>query len=352
MQVLVKRNMFDPRDHAPDVFLSWAQAQGARADDARRQLAAVVGDGLLVPDEWATRSWLPKRLWSKFGDLARVTLEYHVTSPKDAFQKLRFRLSDGLAVETVIIPLHKPGTVSVCVSSQVGCAMGCSFCATARMPTRRNLAAWEIVDQVLQARSIAREQGRRVTGVVFMGMGEPFLNYDRVLAAARLLAAPFGGRIAAKAMTISTVGVVPAIRRYTSEGHRFRLSISLTAATDELRRRLVPIVAERWSISELWSAAREYAIDRSVRVNLSYVCIAGLNCHESDARAIAELVGDTPVRLDLIDVTDPTGHYQPPGSEELRSFRDSLTDHLRQPVARRYSGGADILAACGTLAGV
>ncbi len=118
-----------------------------------------------------------------------------MTSPVDGFQKLLFRTDDGLAVETVLIPLHKPGAVSVCLSSQVGCPMGCVFCATARMAVRRNLETWEIIDQFIQAREIVQPRGRRVTGAVFMGMGEPFLNYDRVLAAADLLRCPFGGAV-------------------------------------------------------------------------------------------------------------------------------------------------------------
>ncbi len=120
-------------------------------------------------------------------------------------------------METVLIPLHKPGAVSLCLSSQVGCPMGCVFCATARMAQRRNLETWEIIDQFIQAREIVRSGGRRVTGAVFMGMGEPFLNYDRVMAAADLLRCPFGAAVAARSITISTVGLVPEIDRFTAE---------------------------------------------------------------------------------------------------------------------------------------
>ena len=261
-----------------------------------------------------------------------------------------FRTQDGLAVETVLIPLHKPGAVSVCLSSQVGCPMGCVFCATARMAQRRNLETWEIIDQFIQAREIVRSQGRRVTGAVFMGMGEPFLNYDRVLAAADLLRCPFGGAVGARAITISTVGLVPEIDRFTAEERRFRLAISLGAATDAKRARLVPL-ASRTPVAEVMAAARRHALARRDRVMLAYVCIGGVNVDESDARALAELIGDTPVRLDLIDVTDPTGRWHPPAPEEYRRFRDALARHCRQPVVRRYSGGADIQAACGTLAG-
>jgi 23S rRNA (adenine2503-C2)-methyltransferase len=281
--------------------------------------------------------------------MPRLLLEKSVTSPTDGFQKLLYRLHDGLAVETVLIPLHKEGAVSVCLSSQVGCAMGCGFCATARMTSRRNLATWEIIDQWMQAREIARSQGRRVTGAVFMGMGEPFLNYDRVLAAAELLRCSYGGAMAAKGITISTVGLVPEIDRFTSENRRFRLSISLGAAIDAKRAALVPVAA-RTPVADVMAAARRHAEARGGRVMLSYVCIGGVNCSEEDAVAIAELVGTTPVRFDLIEVTDPTGRYVPPSEPELRAFRDSLSRHLRQPVVRRYSGGADIQAACGTLA--
>jgi 23S rRNA (adenine2503-C2)-methyltransferase len=228
--------------------------------------------------------------------------------------------------------------------------MGCVFCATARMTSRRNLATWEIIDQWAQARDLAHASGRKVTGAVFMGMGEPFLNYDRVIAAAELLRCPYGGQTAAGRITISTVGLVPEIDRYTAEGHRFRLSISLGAATDEKRATLVPIAA-RSPVAQVMAAARRHAIDRRDRVMLSYVCISGQNVGEDDAEALGTLVGDTPVRLDLIDVTDPTGRFLPPTESEMRTFRDALTRHLGQPVVRRYSGGKDIQAACGTLAG-
>jgi 23S rRNA (adenine2503-C2)-methyltransferase len=279
-----------------------------------------------------------------------LSVEQIRTSPIDGFQKILFRTADGLAIESVLIPLHKPGAVSVCLSSQVGCPMGCVFCATARMPRRRNLETWEIVDQFVQAREIVRSQGRRVTGSVFMGMGEPFLNYDRVLAAADLLRCPYGGSVGARAITISTVGLVPEIDRYTIENRPFRLAISLGAATDVKRARLVPI-ASRTPVMAVMEAARRHGAARRERVMLAYVCIGGVNVELSDAEALADLIGDTPVRLDLIEVTDPDGRWPTPDPQEFRRFRDALAQRLKQPVVRRYSGGADIQAACGTLAG-
>ena len=232
--------MLDPRDLAPEVFASQARQLGAQELAIRRLISACVGRGIHDPVVWGRDFQVPRRLREAIAfPLPRLTLERSVTSsPIDSFQKLLFRTQDGLAVESVLIPLHKPGAVSICLSSQVGCPMGCVFCATARMVQRRNLETWEIIDQFIQAREVVRASGRRVTGVVFMGMGEPFLNYDRVLAAADLLRCPYGGSVAARAITISTVGLVPENDRFTSEQRRFRLAISLGAATDAKRAQI------------------------------------------------------------------------------------------------------------------
>ncbi len=345
--------MLDPRERSPQALLVEARQLGANDLAVRRLMSAMVGRGIHDPAVWGRSFQVPRRLSDAIGVLPRLSLDRVVTSPRDGFQKLRFLTPDRLAIETVVIPLHKPGAVSVCLSSQVGCPMGCVFCATGRMVDRRNLASWEILDQWVQARDLAHSQGRRVTGAVFMGMGEPLLESvkPRVLTAASWLSCSFGGQIAARSMTISTVGIVPQIDEYTAEGHKYRLSISLGAATDAQRARLVPVAA-RWPVAEVMAAARRHALARRDRIMLAYVCIRGENVAEDDARALGALIGDTPVRLDLIDVTDPTGRFHPPTPEELRAFRDALTRHVGQPVVRRYSGGADIQAACGTLAGV
>src|SRR5262249_49494280 len=154
-------------DHDPDSFGSWVRQCGEADLSGRRLLAALLGHGVLDPAVWGRDHQVPRRLGDRCGPFPRLTRERSVTSGVDGVQKLLFRTADGLALETVLIPLHKPGAVSVCLSSQVGCAMRCTFCATARMPERRNLATWEIIDQWMQAREVARSQGRRVTGAVF-----------------------------------------------------------------------------------------------------------------------------------------------------------------------------------------
>ena len=143
--------------------------------------------GIHDPSVWGRDYQVPERLLEAVGRLPRLELEASVVSPTDGFQKLRFKTHDGLAVETVVIPLHKAGTASVCLSSQVGCVMGCKFCATARMPRRRNLETWEMIDQFVQAHRRPADPAGASAGAVFMGMGEPFLNYNAVLDAAELL---------------------------------------------------------------------------------------------------------------------------------------------------------------------
>lgn len=340
----------DPRDLSPQDFFSWARARSLSEDSIRRWAGAVVGRGTYQADSIVPTSHIPKRLAHHVCELPSLHLEQHHSSPIDGFQKLLFRTADGLALETVLIPLEKPGSVTVCLSSQVGCVMGCVFCATARMTKRRNLRSWEIIDQFVQARSLVRSQGRRVTGAVFMGMGEPFLNFNNVIKAARWLHFPVEHAISGKAITISTVGLVPEIESFTDLNLPFRLSISIGAASDEKRAKLVPVAA-RTPVHRVLEAARRHALARKQRINLAYVCIGGENVSESDARMLAELIGDTPVRLDLIDVTDHSGRYFPPTPEELKVFRDALSRYLKQPVVRRYSGGVDIRASCGSLAG-
>ncbi len=272
------------------------------------------------------------------------------TSARDGFAKYLFRGDGPEPFEAVRIPLlHRAGDEKaiVCISSQVGCAMGCAFCATGRMGFVRNLAAWEMVDQVIRLQADSLQP---VRGVVFMGMGEPLLNYDEVVRAARILSEPCGMAISAKAISISTAGVVEGIRRFAADRLPFRLIVSLTSADSERRRSVMPVEAAQ-PLPELMAAIREYHAVSGRRVTLAWTMISGFNTREADAIQLAELVRGLPITLDLIDVNDATGRFRPPAPAELDAFRDALRKHLKMPVARRYSGGQDIHAACGMLAG-
>lgn len=271
-------------------------------------------------------------------------------SQEDGFVRYLFRAPDGAVFETVRIPLlHKPGDEKyiVCVSSQSGCAMGCTFCATGALGFTRDLEAWEIVDQVMKVRADSRHP---VRGVVFMGMGEPMLNYDSVMHAAQIMTEPSALAISSKTITVSTAGVVPGIRRFTAERRPYKLIVSLSAATSGKREKLIP--AERkYPLSDIIAALREYHEATHERVTLAWTMVSGFNCAESDAAELSELLKGLPVKIDLIDVNDPSGKMVPPSDEERNAFLDHLRHHLGMPVARRYSGGKDIAAACGMLAG-
>jgi 23S rRNA (adenine2503-C2)-methyltransferase len=284
------------------------------------------------------------------------------TSERDGFRRYLFETWDHQRIEAVRIPLPCDvyGTVPpqrlvtrphyvVCVSSQIGCALGCAFCATGKMGFRRNLATWEIIEQVRLVRADAASEGKRpIRGVVFMGMGEPFLNYDRVMAAAQIFSTPACYAISADRITVSTAGVVPGIRRFTEERRPYRLAVSLTAASSEKRRKVMPIEAT-WPLDELMAAVREYQSARGGRAMLAWVAIDGFNTGAADAAELAALTKGLPIRLDLIEVADPDGDFRPPSEQGLSEFRSKLAI-LGQPVVRRYSGGRDIRAGCGMLA--
>lgn len=270
--------------------------------------------------------------------------------PADGFVKYLFRLHDGALAEAVRIPLEREGRFSVCLSSQAGCAMACDFCATGRMGLTRSLEPWEIVAQFVAVRDEAEGE---VTGAVFQGQGEPLHNYANVVRAAEILSHPCGGRISAKAITISTVGLVPAIHRYAREGHPYRLIVSLTSAIDERRRALVP-AASAWPVRELAEAVRIYQRAAGGRVTVAWVVLGGINTGVDEVEALRELFDGVPLRLNLIDVNDDpdrAGAYRRATDAELSGFRDALRT-LGVPVVRRYSGGSTKSAACGMLAAV
>src|SRR3954468_11403507 len=345
---------------------------GVGADVAARVFAAVHRDPAAAPPVISDRT---VRGLSKASAIALAEaatwpdleiIERRLSA--DGFLKYLFRLTDGREIEAVRIPLPDPAEAralkerrrnggaaplealpaakyTLCVSSQVGCALACDFCATGRLGGIRSLQTWEIL---AQHRLVAAEADHPVRGVVFMGMGEPFLNYDNVIRAARILSDPAGPAISAKAISISTAGVLPAIRRFTAEGHHFRLILSLGAPTAAERRLLMPI-EDRWPLVDVLAAIRDHAETRGARATLAYVVIGGVNSSPAHARALGELLAGMRSKLSLIDVTDETGRYRRASEEELGAFRDALAA-LGVPVVRRYSGGADIGAACGTLA--
>jgi len=310
----------------------------------RERTPAEIADELRISLP-AARRLTVRALWhdaDEFGD--RLEVVERERSPSDGFVKYLFRGADGVLFEAVRIPLHRPRW-SVCVSSQAGCAMGCAFCATARLPRRRDLAAWEILEQVLTVRREGSE--RPVTSVVFQGQGEPLNNLDAVLRAAERLRCPAGLRIRGENVTISTVGLLPELRELAGLDLPYRVVLSLHSAFPDRRGSVIP-TAHRFDIPDLLEPLLARAQRRREPVHLAWVLIAGFNTGADEAKALAGLLRGTPVRLSLVDVRDETGRFAPPDDAERGAFLDALR---REGLAfvRRYSGGADIRAACGTL---
>lgn len=332
----------------PDDLASYLRTHGVTVRDAeaRRLLAHAVAHGR---DGFPVARPVPRSVEQAVSRLTtrqRLEVVDRVTDPNDGFVKVLFRLHDGALVESVRIPLERENRFTICLSSQAGCAMACDFCATGRLGLTRHLEAWEIVAQFVAMRD---EAPGEVTGAVFQGQGEPLHNFAAVMHAAAILAHPCGGRIPAKNITISTVGLVPAILRLAREPRPCRLIVSVTSAIDERRRALLPAAAA-WPVAELADAVRAYQRTHGGRVTLAWVVLGGINTGDDEVEALREHFGDLPLRINLIDVNDarPDG-YRRATATELSRFRDALRT-LDVPVVRRYSGGAAKHAACGMLA--
>jgi 23S rRNA (adenine2503-C2)-methyltransferase len=268
----------------------------------------------------------------------------HVARSSDGTRKLLVRLGDGERVETVIIPAAERTTL--CISSQAGCAMGCAFCATARMGLHRNLTTAEILSQILAAR---RElvPGEQLSNYVFMGMGEPLANYPRLIRTLTIMTAPWGMAISPRRITVSTVGLVPMIERLLADVP-VNLAVSLHATSDTLRDRLAPI-NRRYPLAELLDACGRVPLKRRNRITFEYVMLAGVNDFAADARRLVKLLGPLRAKVNLI-VFNPF-----PGSELRASPREAVEAFqaiLRQgnlTATIRESRGSDIQAACGQL---
>lgn len=287
---------------------------------------------------------LPKELRDKLGALAQAgTLETASReTAADGSTKFGFRTADGEIIETVLIP-HRDRT-TVCVSSQIGCAYGCQFCATGQQGLTRSLTAGEIVHQVV---CVQREiRPRRVSNVVFMGMGEPLANYAAVVKAVRVMNQPGGLGIGARHIAISTCGLPGEIRRLAGEGLPVALAISLHASTDQVRSQFVP-VNRKHPIASVIAAAREFTERTGRKVTFQYVVLPGVNDSDEQARRLAALMKGFPSMVNLIPRNPVEG--SPPTDKHSAPRFAALLEKMRVAVAVRRSRGAEVLGACGQL---
>jgi 23S rRNA (adenine2503-C2)-methyltransferase len=321
---------------------------------------------------WDAMTNLPKKLRAQLAEnYSLQALELvRKQGARDITQKFLWKLADGAFIESVLIPANPAlyGEASdrhtLCVSTQVGCAYGCKFCASGLDGWKRNLAPNEIVEQVLaierwnENESKAETSGPRPPGspldtrlinnLVIMGMGEPLANYENLLKALRILNAPWGGGIGARKITISTSGLVPQIRRLADEPEQFRLAISLHGATDDVRQRIMP-VNRKYPLKELTAALEYYQAQKDRMITFEYILIAGVNDAVEQTRPLAALAHHLRAKVNLIPYNKVEGlPWERPSEEVCEDFLDALEKQKIPATLRREKGG-DIDAACGQL---
>ncbi len=298
---------------------------------------------------------LPKAFREKLQAQARLgalVLDKEQRS-SDGTIKFRWRTEDGKAVESVYMPDRESKRRTLCISTQVGCAMGCGFCATGTMGLSRNLSPGEIVDQVHRVNRFLIEEGleagpRPLTNLVYMGMGEPLHNYENVRTSLALLLSEEGPNFSHRHVTVSTAGIVPNILRLGAET-TVKLAVSLNATTDEIRDRVMP-VNRRWKIADLMEACARFPMKQGRRITFEYVLFDGINDTDADLERLAKLVSQVPAKVNLIQYNRNEGlPYEPSPAERVDAFVEGLKRRGVQAMARQ-NRGRDILAACGQLA--
>ena len=336
-----------------DALVAWLAEREEPAFRARQIADAVWGGTVEAIEEIAPLpAGLRRELAAAFRFDTVAETELRV-SDGGLTEKALHRLADGALIESVL--MHYPARAgsrerhTLCISSQAGCAVGCPFCATGELGFGRDLQTAEIVDQVRSASRRLIAQGRRLTNIVFMGMGEPLLNLDRVLEAVAALNDPRRFGLGARHITLSTSGVVPGIRRLTALGPQFTLAVSLHAARDPLRDVLVPL-NRRWPVAEVVEAARDHARATGRRISYEVTMIGGVNDTEADAWAMAELLRDDHAHVNLIPM-NPVAHtpWSASPMPTIEHFASILRDAGIETTVRR-NRGQEIGAACGQLA--
>ncbi|WP_406566189.1 23S rRNA (adenine(2503)-C(2))-methyltransferase RlmN [Eggerthella sinensis] len=305
--------------------------------------------------------WLYQRHASSYDEMtnlpaalrAALSERFPLTTPeivnrqvsRDGTRKYLIEFDDGIRVETVAIPSRGGDRLTVCFSTQAGCAIGCAFCATGREGFARNLTPGEIIDQVLIAQD---DMGKRVTNVVGMGQGEPFLNYDNTMEALRILNNKKGLEIGARHISVSTCGILPGIERFSEEPEQFTLAVSLHAARQGVRDLLMPNVA-RFKLGNLKSALQEYIAKTNRRVTLEYIMIDGVNDADEDLKALQKFCANLLCHVNLIPINAIEGSvFQPSEPETINRWLNAIQKKGTEATLRD-SRGSDIDGACGQL---
>ncbi|MFL7892737.1 MAG: 23S rRNA (adenine(2503)-C(2))-methyltransferase RlmN [Anaerolineales bacterium] len=339
-----KLNFYDiEHEDLEQEFVLWGEPRYRATqvwDGVYRQLKTNFEDISNIPRD------LRSRLSAKYS-LQNLIAEVNLDSSDQQTSKTLFRMGDGNAIETVLMRYKNRRTL--CISSQSGCALGCVFCATGQMGLKRNLSSGEIVEQVMVFERSLHQEDSGLTNIVVMGMGEPFHNYERTLEAIDRLNHPAGLNIGARRFTVSTVGLVPQIRRFSMEKRQVNLAVSLHAADDELRNSILPI-NKKYPLSDLFDACQDYVEQTRRRITFEWALIEGVNDSQDQAAKLTGLIGGMLSHVNLIPL-NPTGGYQGIGSSQQKAqqFKTYL-EHNGIPCTIRVRRGIDIHAGCGQLA--
>jgi len=273
-----------------------------------------------------------------------------ILSSSDGTKKILYRLSDNNFIEGVL--MREKNWWTICVSTQVGCPLGCIFCSTGKGGFIRNLTISEIVDQILITNKeiIQKENSEKIRNVVLMGMGEPFLNTENVIKALRLMVAPDGMALSPRRITVSTAGIIEGIKKLSDANVGVNLAISLNAVDNATRDKLMPI-NKKYPIEKIITTCKEFPLTNRRRITFEYILIEGINDSAQEAKKLSTLLRGFPCKINLIPFNiHPSSAFVPPTSETIEHFREILS-RANFTVAIRYSKGVDILAACGQLAG-
>ncbi|OMO78204.1 hypothetical protein CCACVL1_14578 [Corchorus capsularis] len=326
----------------------WVQSHGFRPGQAMMLWKRLYGDNIWANnlDELEGLNKDFKKMLGEHAEFRALSLK-DVLTASDGTRKILFALDDGLVIETVVIPCDR-GRTTVCVSSQVGCAMNCQFCYTGRMGLRRHLTTAEIVEQAVSARRLLCSDVGPITNVVFMGMGEPLHNIENVIKAADIMIDEQGLHFSPRKVTISTSGLVPQLKRFLRES-KCAIAVSLNATTDEVRNWIMPI-NRKYKLSLLLETLREeLQFRRNYKVLFEYVMLAGINDSIEDAKRLIDLVKGIPCKINLISFNPHSGsQFRPTSDEKMIEFRNILAE-AGCVVFMRFSRGDDQMAACGQL---
>jgi 23S rRNA (adenine2503-C2)-methyltransferase len=326
---------------ALEVFL---ESRGVERFRARQLFQWIYGRGVTDADAMTNLSRELRQLVANEMFISTPALAARERSA-DGTEKFLLRLADGRQVESVFIP--DTPSMTFCISTQVGCAMACAFCLTGKMGLARNLTAGEIVGQVRVLVDATSMRGRRFN-IVLMGMGEPLHNYDETMKALRILADENGLAVSPRRVTLSTVGLLPALERLAREPIMPNLAISLHAPTDAQRGQLVPI-NKKYGVAEIIAAAKRFPLKRRARITFEYVLLAGVNDTPDDARRLVKLLSGIKAKVNLIPLNPAPGiPYERPSDDRVNRFAQILADR-HVTVSVRKSRGRDIRAACGQL---